>query len=203
MQAQSTTYRQARATGRKRGRRPSSSDAQASPAPVRRVAERRGARDVPPPSSAVTENQRRCSRSAECTRTEAAAQYVLRSYRPVEHPESLFSRLEDRIKGRICHLDFKGLDHHGIIFGIYVRAKGDQDVSKALQKITAVVLMQLYPNRRITPTEYNQLREHTGEEVERLKHMVSKMKHEGRARLSLARYFGLGVVCLVGQVRDW
>lgn len=128
---------------------------------------------------------------------------VLDLYRPVDNPALQFSKLEDFLSKGHELSRLEGLDHLGRIAGTYIRAREVEDVSKILSKLTAVVWAEAYSDRRILKQEYDDIHRQTGIDVERVKDMVKNMTHDGRILLEFARYFGAGIVCLLGNIRKW
>lgn len=131
------------------------------------------------------------------------AEEMRKLYRPVDDPTRLFSQLGDLLEGKHKDTHYCNLDPVGRIIRTYVCAKEDQSVMKALSKITAVVWVRLYPDRRISSQEYQHIYQQTGMEPGRLSDAVARMNHEGRALLTLITWFGLGIVCVTGTIRRW
>lgn len=154
-----------------------------------------------PGTTATT--QPRSRKTVELRAAEATAQSLLRSYRPIEDGTVFFKGLECKLKNRHEYQIWKAPDHTAHLFGVYVGARRDEDLSRGIQKITALIWMQLYPKRVITWKEYEHAHMQTGLGIPQLQHMVKQMRADGRARQQLVGCFGEGCVLLLDGIGAW
>lgn len=131
------------------------------------------------------------------------AETLLQHYRPIQYPGSFFQKLNDILEQGSSPLLSQGQSVAENLFGTYVQASEQQELSKALRKISAVVWMTLFDKKRVSPAEYEKVHEKTKVDISDLKKMQGKMTRDGRACLDLAARFGYGSIFLVGDVPEW
>jgi hypothetical protein len=102
------------------------------------------------------------------------------------------------------HLAFpQDTGHMVTVFSLYVTAKGQEKMSKAVAKIAATVLVSLYPTQQLTPAVLEVCKKRSGKSEPVISDLFHGCRKLGRACQYVRKILGPGAILLLDNFSAW
>jgi hypothetical protein len=89
------------------------------------------------------------------------------------------------------------------VFSLYVTAKGQEKMSKAVAKIAATVLVSLYPTQQLTPAVLEVCKKRSGKSEPVISDLFHGCRKLGRACQYVRKILGPGAILLLDNFSAW
>jgi hypothetical protein len=128
---------------------------------------------------------------------------LVASYSPIDDIDGFVKSLEN-FQAQGYHLAFpQDTSHVVTVFSLYVTAKSQERMSKAVAKIAATVLVSLYPSQQLTPAVMEVCKKHSGKSKSAISSLFHDCRKLGRACQYVREILGPGSMLLLDGFSAW
>jgi hypothetical protein len=139
----------------------------------------------------------------EKSTTHIKEEELVRSYSPVDDIENFVEGLKN-FKTKSNDIAFpQDTGHFMTMFSLYVTAKTQEIMSKAVAKISATVVVSLYPDTQLAPQVMESCKTNLGKSKSQISSLVRDCKKLGRACQHVCKILGPGAILLLDGFSAW